>query len=43
MAQGLTLCNLFEMARENECRNNKPDLIYIFGARDDYENQNNIL
>lgn len=43
MAQGVTLCNLFEMARGNECTNKKPDLIYIFGARDDYEQPKTIF
>jgi hypothetical protein len=43
MAQGLTLCNLFEMARENECTDKKPDLIYIFGARDDFEKPKTIF
>jgi len=43
MAHGVTLCNLFEMARENECTNKKPDLIYIFGARDDFEKPKTIF
>jgi hypothetical protein len=34
MAHGITLCNLFEMARENEYRNIKPDIVFVFGARD---------
>lgn len=34
MAHGVTLCNLFELAREEECSNKKPDLIYVYGARD---------
>jgi len=35
MAHGISLCNLFEMARKEECRGRKPDLIYVFGASDD--------
>ena len=34
MAHGVTLCNLFELACEEEYRNIKPDIIYVFGARD---------
>lgn len=37
MAHGVTLCNLFELAAENEYKGKKPDLIYVFGARDDCE------
>ncbi|MDU4912317.1 phosphoenolpyruvate carboxykinase [Clostridium baratii] len=35
MAHGITLCNLFEMARKEECRGRKPDMIYVFGANDE--------
>jgi len=38
MSLGVTLCNLFELAREEEYINKKPDLVYLFGAKD-YENQ----
>lgn len=34
MAHGVTLCNLFEIASEEEYRNKTPDIIYVFGARD---------
>ena len=34
MQHGITLCNLFEMARLEEYRGKKPDLVYVFGARD---------
>ncbi|WP_461612463.1 phosphoenolpyruvate carboxykinase (ATP) [Clostridium sp. Marseille-QA1073] len=37
MAHGVTLCNLFEIATEEECRDKKPDIVYVFGARDDNE------
>lgn len=35
MSHGVSLCNLFEMARKEECRGRKPDLVYVFGASDD--------
>ncbi len=35
MEHGITLCNLFEMARKEECRGRKPDMVYIFGAKDE--------
>ena len=34
MAHGVTLCNLFEIASEEEYRTKNPDIIYVFGARD---------
>ncbi|MGL5150459.1 MAG: phosphoenolpyruvate carboxykinase [Clostridium sp.] len=37
MEHGITLCNLFEMAKKDECRGRKPDLVYVFGAKDDGE------
>jgi len=37
MAHGVTLCNLFEMAKEEEYRGVKPDMVFVFGARDDFE------
>ena len=37
MEHGITLCNLFEMARVDECRGRKPDMIYVFGAKDEQE------
>lgn len=37
MAHGITLCNLFELAREEEYRGRKPDIIYVFGAKDNDE------
>ncbi|MEW8957222.1 phosphoenolpyruvate carboxykinase [Clostridium sp.] len=33
MAHGIALCNLFEIAVEEECVNKKPDIIYALGAR----------
>lgn len=37
MEHGITLCNLFELARVEEYRGKKPDFIYMFGATDDDE------
>jgi energy-coupling factor transporter ATP-binding protein EcfA2 len=37
MEHGVSLCNLFEMARSEETRGRKPDIIYVFGAKDDGE------
>lgn len=34
MSHGVTLCNLFEMAKREECRGRKPDIVYVFGATD---------
>ncbi|WP_249030285.1 phosphoenolpyruvate carboxykinase [Tannockella kyphosi] len=34
MAQGVTLCNLFELADEEEYRNRKPDILYVYGYED---------
>ena len=34
MAQGVALCNLFELASEEEYRNRKPDIIYVYGYED---------
>ena len=37
MEHGITLCNLFEMARSEEIRGRRPEMIYVFGARDNEE------
>lgn len=34
MEHGITLCNLFEMARSEETRGRKPEMIFVFGAKD---------
>ncbi|MGL4337248.1 MAG: phosphoenolpyruvate carboxykinase [Turicibacter sp.] len=34
MAQGITMCNLFELADLDECRDRKPDIIYVYGNKD---------
>ncbi|MEG0593339.1 MAG: phosphoenolpyruvate carboxykinase, partial [Coprobacillus sp.] len=39
MAQGIALCNLFDLADEDEYRNRKPDLVYVYGYEDGGENQ----
>lgn len=31
---GISLCNLFELARIDECRGKRPDIIYLFGVED---------
>ena len=33
LSQGIALSNLFRLATEEEFKNKKPDLIYVFGAR----------
>ncbi|MBW6411253.1 phosphoenolpyruvate carboxykinase [Clostridium weizhouense] len=35
MEHGITLCNLFEMARSEEIRGRRPDIVYVFGANDE--------
>lgn len=34
MCHGVTLCNLFELAKEDEYINKKPDIIYVYGMKD---------
>ncbi|MEG0584483.1 MAG: phosphoenolpyruvate carboxykinase, partial [Cetobacterium sp.] len=34
MAQGITLCNLFELAKKEEYEGMKPDIIYMYGVKD---------
>ncbi len=34
MAHGVTLCNLFEIATEEQYAGKSPDIVYVFGARD---------
>ncbi len=43
MAHGVTLCNLFEIATEEEYRGKKPDIVYVLGARDDNEKYKQFL
>lgn len=43
MQHGVTLCNLFEMARSEEYRGKKPDLIYVFGAKDKEDNNKTVF
>ncbi|MGG5462274.1 phosphoenolpyruvate carboxykinase [Clostridium sp. B9] len=35
MSHGISLCNLFDLATPEECRGVKPDIVYVFGAKDD--------
>lgn len=37
MNHGITLCNLFEMAKRQECRGRQPDIVYVFGINDGEE------
>ncbi len=37
MAHGIALSNLFELARKNEYMGRRPDIVYVFGARDTSE------
>ncbi|MPQ44691.1 phosphoenolpyruvate carboxykinase [Clostridium tarantellae] len=37
MSHGISLCNLFELAKEDEYRGKKPDIVYVFGAKDNEE------
>ncbi len=39
MSQGVTLCNLFELACEEEYLNRKPDMIYVYGYDDGQKNE----
>ena len=35
LSHGISLCNLFELARIDEYRGRKPDIIYVFGAKEE--------
>ena len=37
ISHGITLSNLFELARKEEYSNRRPDIIYVFGAKDENE------
>lgn len=39
MAHGVTLCNLFEIATEDEYRGKEPDIIFTFGVKDNDDNK----
>lgn len=43
MSHGISLCNLFEMARKEEYVGKKPDIIYTFGVRDDNDKINTVF
>ena len=43
MQHGITLCNLFELARLEEYRGKKPDLVYVFGAKDGEDEKNTVF
>lgn len=33
MSHGISLCNLFKLAKASDCEGKKPDLVYLFGAK----------
>ena len=35
ISHGISLCNLFELAGENEYKEKKPDIIYVFGGEEE--------
>ncbi|PJI07344.1 MULTISPECIES: phosphoenolpyruvate carboxykinase [Clostridium] len=43
MAHGITLCNLFEIAKGSEYKDRKPDIVFVFGARDNAEKTRTIF
>ena len=43
MAHGISLSNLFEMAREEEYVGRKPDIVYVFGGRNSNEELGNVF
>ena len=43
MAHGISLSNLFEMAREEEYMGRKPDIVYVFGGRNTDESMGNVF
>lgn len=43
MAHGVTLCNLFQIAKKDEYENRKPDIVYVFGMKDDCEKMRTIF
>lgn len=43
MAHGISLSNLFEMAREEEYVGRKPDIVYVFGGKNTNEELGNVF
>ncbi|MGB4589450.1 MAG: phosphoenolpyruvate carboxykinase [Clostridiaceae bacterium] len=43
MAHGISMSNLFEMAREEEYIGKKPDIVYLYGAKSWDENMGNVF
>jgi len=43
MAQGISLSNLFEMAREEEYAGRKPDIVYVFGGKSSDQAMDNVF
>lgn len=43
MSHGIAMCNLFEMAKKEEYLGKKPDIIYVFGCKDNEEKTKTIF
>lgn len=43
MAHGISLSNLFEMAREEEYAGRKPDIVYVFGGKSSDQAMDNVF
>lgn len=43
MAHGVTMCNLFQIAKEDEYENRKPDIVYVFGMKDSCEKMKTVF
>ena len=43
MNHGISLCNLFELAKPDEYKHSQPDLIYVFGQRVKNQNKENVF
>lgn len=43
MSHGIALCNLFEIAKKEEYLGKKPDIVYVFGCRDNEKENRTIF
>lgn len=43
MSHGIALCNLFEIAKKEEYLGKKPDIVYVFGCKDNEEQSRTIF
>lgn len=39
MSHGIALCNLFSLAKASDCEGKKPDLVYVFGAKEEIKEE----